>query len=424
VTAPPTVRLVRDRLTWLTYAQLAAWCYFLYGFGPVVPLLREEQGTTRLVASLHGSAFAIGAVLGGALTPWLVRRLGRSRLIWLGLAGVCAGTLGLWAAEEIWATIGCVAVASISGSFTVNAVVAVLSDHHGPAGSASISEANAAAAAVGVVAPLAVGATVTAGYGWRPGLSVVVVAVALVVAAALLLRVRTPPARPVPAPAGRRRTGSLGRGYRLAWMSLTATGAVEVCLNLWVADVLREHAGVPPGTATAAVSALVAGMFVGRLAGGRLVLRFPTARVLLASLGVSASGFAVFWLATAPGLAFAGLVLCGLGNSMHYPLGVALAVEQSGGRPDLAVSRSSYALGLSFGIAPFLLGGIADQVGPHPAFLLVPLFLVASAAVVTPLARSAAARHRDPVGDGQQHGLHPVVPGDQGVEVHDRPVRR
>src|SRR5207247_9579525 len=44
-TVDPVPRLVRDRLTWLSYGQVAAFGYFFYGFGPVVPLLREEQHT-------------------------------------------------------------------------------------------------------------------------------------------------------------------------------------------------------------------------------------------------------------------------------------------------------------------------------------------------------------------------------------------
>ena len=60
-------RLTRDRTTWLIYAQLGLWGFFLYGFGPVVPLLRDEQGTSAAVASLHSTAIAVGALLGGAL---------------------------------------------------------------------------------------------------------------------------------------------------------------------------------------------------------------------------------------------------------------------------------------------------------------------------------------------------------------------
>ena len=70
-------RLVRDRVTWLIYAQLGLFGYFLYGFGPVVPLLRDEQGVSLRVASLHGTGIAIGALAGGALFPVLARRYGR-----------------------------------------------------------------------------------------------------------------------------------------------------------------------------------------------------------------------------------------------------------------------------------------------------------------------------------------------------------
>ena len=45
------MRLARDRFTWLAYGQLSAFGYFFYGFGPVVPLLLQEQHTSRGVAA-------------------------------------------------------------------------------------------------------------------------------------------------------------------------------------------------------------------------------------------------------------------------------------------------------------------------------------------------------------------------------------
>jgi predicted MFS family arabinose efflux permease len=375
--------LVRDRLTWLTYAQLAAWGYFFYGFGPVVPLLRDEQHTTRAVASLHGTAFALGAVLSGLVLPPLIRRQGRARVLWLGLAGICVSTLGLVLSYRLPATLTWAVVVSCCGGLVVNCVVAVLADRHGPGGSAAISEANALAAGVGLIAPLAVGAAVSAGLGWRPGIAVVVVAIALLAVAATIFRVRVPATHVSVLRAG----GRLPGAFWLMWLSIVATGSVEVCLNLWVADVLRTHAHVSPGGATAAVSAIVGGMCVGRFAGSRLALRLPGTTVLLGALALSAVGFAIFWVATAPWLAVLGLVVTGLGNALHYPLGMALAVECSAGQPDLAAARTSYALGISFGVAPFVLAAVADHIGPHLAFLLLPVFLAASASAITVLRR-------------------------------------
>lgn len=78
----------------------------------------------------------------------------------------------------------------------------------------------------------------------------------------------------------------------------------------------------------------------------------------------------------------AGLVLCGLGIALQFPLGAALAVEMSGGRPDRGAGRVSFAAGLASGVAPFALGALADRTGTHTAFLLVPVLLVAAAGCV------------------------------------------
>jgi fucose permease len=407
-------QLLRDRVTWLTYAQLAIWAYFLYGFGPVLPLLREEQQTSRMVASLHGTALAVGGILAAVVSPILARRLGRHRLIWLGLGGISTAALGLLVARALPLTLGLVVVAALAGTFVVNSVVAGLTDHHGPAGPASISEANAVAAGVGLVAPLMVGASVSLGLGWRPGLALLIIPV-LLLGAGFAVRLPEPTGETV------RRARPMPRTYWLVLVSLFATSAVELCLTLWVADALRGHARVSPAVATAAVSMLLAGMLFGRLTGGRLVLRFRPTLVLLGALGVSAAGFAVFWVATVPWLALVGLFVCGAGVALHYPMGIGLAVAHSNGQPDLAVARATFAIGGAFGIAPFVLGAVSDRVGPHAAFLLLPLFLIGSAAVVVWLDRLPAARDGDAVGDREQDGVDPLVSDHHVVELDDRP---
>jgi MFS family permease len=384
----PPVRLVRDRPTWLIYGQLSLWAYFVYAFTPVVPLLRVEQHTSRMVASLHGTAFAVGGVLGGLLLPAISRRLGRHARIWSGMAGASVAILGLTVARPLPATLALVAVASFCGSVAVNAMSAALAAHHGPAGAAAISEANAAAAGIGAAAPLLIGASVGIGWGWRPGLIVMLFGLAALAVVATALRIRVPGERTSAADGAAAR---LPRRFWLPFVSIVATASVEVCMNQWGADVLRQRVGLAQGAATAAVAAIIGGMFLGRLVGGRLALRFPSARILLASLGLSAVGFAAFWLATWPPLAVVGLAVCGLGNGVHFPLGIALAIEHSGGQPDLATSKTAFAIGIAFGVSPFALGTLADRVGPHTAFAMVPLFLALSALVIAPLARGSDA---------------------------------
>ncbi len=68
---------VHDRPTWISYAQLAFYAGFMYAFGATQALLRDEQGTSRSTAALHGTAFAVGAVVASLLTARAIHRWGR-----------------------------------------------------------------------------------------------------------------------------------------------------------------------------------------------------------------------------------------------------------------------------------------------------------------------------------------------------------
>ncbi|MGW9192760.1 MFS transporter [Micromonospora chersina] len=401
-------RLTRDRTTWLTYSQLGLWGFFLYGFGPVVPLLRDEQGTSAAVAGLHSTGIAVGALAGGALFAPAARRLGRGPAIWLGLAGVAAGVTALGLLHPLPATIAAVAVIATFGMMVISGVSVVLTAHHGPAAPAALTEANAACAGMGILAPLVIGATVDAGLGWRPVMAVEVGLITLVALAALTFRVRLPkadtavaaaadPSRPILDTYRSSRTETvqdlghrarLPRAYWIAWVLMSVTGSIEVCLSLWTADVLRTHAGLTPGGASAAVAAIVCGMFVGRLAGGRLALRWPPVPLLLAALTVSLAGFALFWSAPVGWLAVTGLVVLGLGNALHYPLAISIALAAAGPAADKAAGWASYSMGVGFGIAPVALGWVADGVGPHLAFLLLPGFIAVALLLTVRLGRA------------------------------------
>ncbi|MDT0532271.1 MFS transporter [Micromonospora sp. DSM 115977] len=399
-------RLTRDRLTWLTYAQLGLWGFFLYGFGPVVPLLRDEQGTSAAVASLHSTGIAVGALAGGALFAPLARRLGRGRAIWIGLAGVAAGVAALGVVRALPATITAVAVIATFGMLVISGVSVVLTDRHGAGAPAALTEANAVCAGAGILAPLVIGASVDAGWGWRPAMAVEVGLIALVALAAVTFRVRLPQPAPAAAAPGSPAPGSSASGgvasvagahgagrrlpvaYWIAWVLMAVTGSIEVCLSLWTADVLRSHAGMAAGGASAAVAAIVCGMFVGRLAGGRLALRYRPVPLLLVALGVSLAGFALFWIAPVGWLAVTGLVVLGLGNALHYPLAISIALAVAGPAADRAAGYASYSMGVGFGIAPVALGWVADGVGPHLAFLLLPAFIAAAALLAARLGRA------------------------------------
>ncbi|WP_051183292.1 MFS transporter [Nocardia vinacea] len=380
-------RLVRDRVTWLHYAQQGALGYFQFGFGPAVLLFRQEADISRTVAGLYGPALAIGAVIGGALFPHLTRRLPPAVVLSIALGGLAAGVAMFCLISSVAGTLIAAVVAMTFGILVLSGVSTGLADHHGTTSAAAISEANAASAGMGIIAPLLINVAVDSGLNWRAALGIsIIFAGALAVVTALSHRRSTAAVRLV---VDRRHTESAGlpRRYWLAWICLLATGSVEAGLMLWAPEQLRMQTGMTADLAAIGVSAVLGGMLAGRLAGGRVVTRVPTVPLMFAALAVAAAGFAVFWSAADPKIAIAGLICCGLGISLHFPLGVALTMRASNQQSELAMSRNSYGIAFGFGAAPFLLGASADQLGIRAAFGLIPLCLVIAAVSVGQLTR-------------------------------------
>ncbi|MFL6099575.1 MAG: MFS transporter [Actinomycetales bacterium] len=368
------------------------WGWFLYSFGPVIPLLRREQDTTRAIAGLHGTALAAGALISAALTLPLVRRLGRRRLMYVACALVTTGLVLLVGLRGPAYTVPSVLVLGVGGALGLNAVNPVLSEHHGDLGAGAIGEANAIATACGVVAPLAVGLSVAVGLSWRGAM--VLTLPLLAVVCVLLFRTPNVPAFTAMAPTSGGQQGAPPLPFWLAWGVMITCVGTEFCCTFWSADQLRSHVGLSSESASAAVSALLVGMTIGRMSSVPLTARWSVGRLLVAAILLALVGWAVMWTATSVAVALLGLMVLGLGLALQFPLSLVRTMQESGGRPDTANALASVGIGLASGLSPFALGALADHVGAHNGFLLVPALLATGIAL---LALASATRGRAPL---------------------------
>ncbi len=369
--ADPAPLLRRDRLTWLVYLQTSLFGYFIYAFGPTVPLLHDEQRTSKAVSGLHGTALAAGTLVAGVVGPIVVRRFGRRVAMWGAQSLLVAGTVIYTLLPALPGTLAGVAVAGTGGSLLISAVNGILNEHQADFSSTAMSESNAFSALVGLMAPLLVGAAVTLGIGWRPAMYVLVIG-----AVALGAVFRTMPIPPPAAAVAGAASGRLPGRFWIAWTVLAGGIAIEYCLTLWSTDILRARDGMGSGAAATGVTAIVAGLAVGRMAGARLTRRIALPSLLLGAYATTAAGFLLFWLPTSAVAAMTGLFVAGLGVALLFPLATVLIVTAAGGRTDLALGRGAIAAALAVGAGPFILGAIADQVGTHTAFLVVPVLVL------------------------------------------------
>ncbi|PVU81277.1 MFS transporter (plasmid) [Cellulomonas sp. WB94] len=408
--------MVRDRPTLSLYSYFVVWGWLLYSFSPSVPLLADELGVTKAQGGLHGTAFAAGAILVARITPRLVDRYGRrATLVGAGVL-IAVGTIVLVTGPILAWTLTGVFILAAGGNVAVSAAQAGLSLRHGRASSAAVTEANGVGSGVGLLGPLAVGACVAAGWGWRPA----VAATAVLAIGSALLALRLPsdardhavpapdpalvdPAEAVPAeavPADAIALDAADRESAVAtrWflVAIVAAIALENATTFWSTDLIRQQTGAGAGIATAATAGLVAGMTVIRFVVGPLSLRIEPARLLAASFLVAVVGWAILWTATETPVALTGLVIAGIGYGAQYPLSISILLSAARRSTDRAQANATLAGGAAIGVAPYVLGALADSFGAHTAFLVIPVVALmgAAAAVVGPVAARRASALR------------------------------
>ncbi|WP_067139854.1 MFS transporter [Microtetraspora malaysiensis] len=378
MTTVAAARLTRDRPTWLIYLQLATFATYLYGLAAALPLIRAELGVSQAAAGLHGTAMAVGGIAAGLALPALTSRFGRRAATWSGLAGMNIGMVTVALGHALPVTLLGYLLAGASASVSLYAAMAVLSDHHGAAGPAAISEANAVGVTFGIAVSYVFSLAADSALGWRAALYIPVVATTALALA--MGRVWVPAPAPAPGPARAPSAGAprrpYGRRFHVAGAVLLCCVALEFTFNLWAAELLAQRTGLTAAQATTGLTAMLAGVAAGRFGGARLALRHPASAVLLGALAVTLAGWTIFWTATAVPMAYAGLALSGLGISVHFPLALSRVIAASGGRPDAASGAASIWGSLGSGGGPFVLGALGDGFGTHTAFLLVPALIL------------------------------------------------
>jgi predicted MFS family arabinose efflux permease len=385
------VRPVHDRPTLVSYASLSAWSWFVYAFGASLALLRDDQGTSAWLGGLHSTALAAGGIVGALLTPRLNHRFGRGRVGRAAAVGtaVCI-TVYLWPGMPVGGTLAAILVACFFGNIVVVVVNSFIATHQGAASAPAFTESTGLAALMGLLAPLGVGLAAASVLGWRAGPLVAVVAFALVeVWRGRNLEAYGGPGEVVT----RKEAGALPTD---TWWALTAgmtyIGA-EFCLSLWGVDLLRDRAGLSPAAAAAGLSTVLGGLFVGRVFGVQIAERVPVERLLRISIVAGFLAFAVAWLATSPVVILVAMFLTGVGLALVWPLSISRIIRAAAGQADRASALALAFTTTAIGLAPFVLGALAGAVGVHLAFLVVPVLLAVTLALVIlrPVPESPAA---------------------------------
>lgn len=397
MTSGPTTAapLRRDGVTVAGYAMITTWGWWVFCIGPVLPLLGREMGVSNTVVGLHATGVAVGSVTASALTVPLVRQVRRDGTMVVGCVLLSLGVLLVVLGPSLGRfglvlTLGAMVFAGTGGTLMVASSTAALDGHHGRASSAAVTEANGLSSGAGLLAPLAVGGGVALGLTWRPGLLLLLPLAAgscLLVARAVrrgragavdITALRASPG--VPRSETHDRPPLPKRVWVILAVVMTGVG-MELSLNTWSAELLRERTVLSDAAASASIAAFALGMTIGRFAVAPVANRYPSNALLQGAGGLLAVGWLLLWSATLQStgwvpLALVGLALCGAGVGGFFPLGSAWLVRSTLGQADRGMAKLSLGIGFATGLMPFALGAASDVVGVHAAFLIVPAMIL------------------------------------------------
>ena len=347
------------------------------GFGPALPLLQSDQGTSAAVVGLHGTALGIASIIAGYLNSPLVHRFGRYRTSWIGLLIFNIGGLGFVMFPDPILTIPSMLIAGIGISTTINNTIAFISNHYPDHQTRAVSQNNAVNSGFWLIGTILIGLMASTSISWRLGL-LISIPYAIVI---YIFTGRKFKPEHIPDVEGRQK-GSLPRKYWWAWLGLLFTISAEFAIAYWAAALLRERTGVSPSTATALIFAYALGMVIGRWFGTYLFPRLGSDNRLQIMLMIQALGFLALWVSEITLISVLALFVIGLGTSLQFILTTLRLLKFGAEKSDLAIGKSSLAAGIAIGASPFLLGLLADSVGISLAFLVVPVFIALAFIIV------------------------------------------
>jgi MFS family permease len=159
----------------------------------------------------------------------------------------------------------------------------------------------------------------------------------------------------------------------------------EGAANDWLALATVDGHSRDAATGAIVYGMFVAGMTIGRVAGGPLIDRWGRAAVPAAMACVGIFGIVAFILTSESWLMFLGASLWGLGASLGFPVGMSAAADHPTDGPQRVSIVAIFGYG-AFLASPPALGLLGEHVGILNAFYLVAGLLVVSL-LATPAAR-------------------------------------
>ncbi|MFG1604916.1 MFS transporter [Actinoplanes sp. NPDC049265] len=191
--------------------------------------------------------------------------------------------------------------------------------------------------------------------------------------------------------------GPESRGSGRLWRDprLLVIGAIVLAMALaegaagdWLPLIMVDGHGFAPAWGSAVFVVFAAAMTLGRFTGNGLLERYGREKVLSAGAVIGGVGVLLVVLVDSQVVAFAAVLLWGLGAALGFPVALSAAGD-SGDRPAARISLVATVGYGAFLVGPPALGFLGDHYGLRRAMIVVLVLLTVAAALAAMLARRA-----------------------------------
>ncbi|MDQ7993217.1 MAG: MFS transporter, partial [Propionicimonas sp.] len=179
-----------------------------------------------------------------------------------------------------------------------------------------------------------------------------------------------------------------GRVVRIALIVLVLALA-EGTANDWLPLVMVDGHGLEQSTSSIVYTTFAAAMAAGRFAGPAVLARFPRVGVVATSGCFAALGLLGVVFSPSLPLAYAAVVLWGLGAALGFPVSISAAAEGDAATAPSRVGVVATTGYIGFLVGPPMLGLLGDHFGLRQSLVIV-LALVLTAVVLAPAVRPLA----------------------------------
>ncbi|HTF11128.1 MAG TPA: MFS transporter [Asanoa sp.] len=363
-------------------ARIATAALFLTNgaiFANMLPRYPEIKSDLHLSNAVYGAAIAAfsgGALMAGLAAAALIRRYRSSRVAVVGTIGIAVFVVVASLATTPLVLAAALFVAGASDAITdvaQNAHALRVQRNYGR----SIINSFHAVWAVGAIAGGLMGAAAIALHISRTThltIAAVIFSAVVVIAYPYLLDGADHEDHPSAGASSGGGAGIAVYATLLALVVISIAGAtVEDAGSSWATLYLRDSLGAPGPVAAFGYVALVGFMFVGRLAGDRLVDRFGERAVVRTGGVIAAAGMGcALAFPSVPGT-IAGFAAAGLGVSTLIPAAMHAADQLPGMRPGTGLTAVTWLMRVGFFGAPLIVGVVADATRLRVGLLSVPV---------------------------------------------------